>query len=128
MPGFLDNMSGVMALGAPDTDIVGPAAVASVNTANFAETLNPVINIFLGGSPAINALATTATTLGSVGPGILSGTACGPASRLPNPANATLIIGGAPAATSPGDQTMQNLINVPIGATVTPGQLTIIKG
>lgn len=46
MSGFLDNMSGVMALGAPDTDIVGPTAIASINTANFAETLNPVINIF----------------------------------------------------------------------------------
>ncbi|ODN42512.1 hypothetical protein [Piscirickettsia litoralis] len=128
MPGFLDNMSGVMAIGAPDTDIVGPAAVASVNNANFAETLNPVVNIIMGGSPAINSLAKTATTLGSVGPGMLSGTACGPASRIPNPANITLIIGGAPAATSPGDQTMQNLTNVPIGATVKPGQFTIMKG
>lgn len=105
----------------PDSDVVPPAVVPSMNVANLATAIPTVPNIFVNCMPVHNMLTMEPATVGSVGPGVASGTACLTSTHT---FGSTLIFYICIPATRLLDPTIQNLTNAP-GATLIPCQVLL---
>ncbi len=103
----------------PDADLVPPVVVPSANMADLATAIPTVPNIFVDCMPVHNMLTMEPATIGSVGPGVGSGTACLTSTHI---FGSTLLFIICIPATRWLDTTIQNLTNAP-GATLIPCQV-----